>query len=357
MRHLTMSTWARRGRPWLGSGLLAAMAVALAPTPAAAQAEVVEYYATDAVGSVRVVFDPNGNVKARSDYLPFGEAVGTTGSLPAQRFTGQERDGEVGRDNFNARGFALRIGRFGSVDPVGGTAKQPQTWNRYAYVRNNPLGRVDPSGGYDGPVATPTTNCRQDQGAYWCPGSLFIPNPYDPSSVDPLFNPDRQGYRGGEEMNMAEMQYGAGVAEQFQRSVAAAQAQSVAAPRDEAKVETQEFLGALEPQILPPGARTPITGTPNSWSWYRIGSGSNVQDIFRYFGPDGKAVPELHVGQDHGFGEVHGHWWRYTVNGVQRAAMTLSEWIASMSNFTLIIMVDPCAQQPIACGYGLPGEI
>jgi hypothetical protein len=30
--------------------------------PAAAQVEVVEYYATDAVGSVRVVFNANGQV-------------------------------------------------------------------------------------------------------------------------------------------------------------------------------------------------------------------------------------------------------------------------------------------------------
>lgn len=32
------------------------------------------------------------------------------------------------------------------VDPVGGTAGDPQSWNRYAYVRNNPIGNSDPSG-------------------------------------------------------------------------------------------------------------------------------------------------------------------------------------------------------------------
>jgi RHS repeat-associated protein len=196
--------------------------VALAPRSATAQTEVIEYYAADAVGSTRVVFDPNGVVKGRSDYLPFGEAVGAMGSLPSQRFTGQERDAEAGLDNFNARDFAPRLGRLTSVDPVSGNQAAPQSWNRYAYVRNNPIGRVDPSGAFDGPVATPTTNCRQEAGAYWCPGSLFIPNPFDPSSADVLFNPDRQGYRGGEEMGMAEMQYGASVDEQFMNSAVAA---------------------------------------------------------------------------------------------------------------------------------------
>jgi hypothetical protein len=103
MRTNIIDTWARPGRYWAGSVLLAALAAILVPTSAAAQAEVVEYYATDAVGSTRVVFNAAGQVVAQSDYLPFGEALGATGSLPAQRFTGQQRDGEAGLDNFNAR--------------------------------------------------------------------------------------------------------------------------------------------------------------------------------------------------------------------------------------------------------------
>jgi RHS repeat-associated protein len=143
---LTRGTWARRGRAWLGSALLAGAALALAPATAAAQAEVVEYYATDAVGSTRVVFNAACPVLAQTDYLPFGEAVGATGTLPAQRFTGQERDGEAAIDNFNARGLSTRIGRFTGLDPVGGSPGAPQSWNRYAYVFNNPLAFNDPTG-------------------------------------------------------------------------------------------------------------------------------------------------------------------------------------------------------------------
>jgi RHS repeat-associated protein len=78
--------------------------------------------------------------------LPFGEALSTTGSLPVQRFTGQDRDDESGLDNFNARAFDPGAGRFTRLDPAGGDAKLPQTWNRYAYARNDPLGFNDPSG-------------------------------------------------------------------------------------------------------------------------------------------------------------------------------------------------------------------
>jgi RHS repeat-associated protein len=35
---------------------------------------------------------------------------------------------------------------FCSVDPVGGDPADPQSWNRYAYVRNDPINMADPSG-------------------------------------------------------------------------------------------------------------------------------------------------------------------------------------------------------------------
>ncbi|MBV9225706.1 MAG: hypothetical protein JOY85_16865, partial [Acidobacteriaceae bacterium] len=88
---------------------------------------------------------------ARHDYLPFGEelASGQAGrdtSFGAsdgvsQRFTGQERDGEIGLDFFQARYYGAAFGRFTSPNPKNAGAKRtdPQTWNAYAYVRNNPL--------------------------------------------------------------------------------------------------------------------------------------------------------------------------------------------------------------------------
>jgi RHS repeat-associated protein len=68
------------------------------------------------------------------------------------KFTGHERDLGVLTSNaddldyMHARFCSPLLGRFLSVDPVGGNAKIPQTWNRYAYAADNPLKYTDPTG-------------------------------------------------------------------------------------------------------------------------------------------------------------------------------------------------------------------
>lgn len=81
-------------------GGIALFLLVMVPAAARAQTEVVEYYATDALGSIRVVFDANGLELARADYLPFGEELASSSGLPPERFTGQARDGELGQDYF-----------------------------------------------------------------------------------------------------------------------------------------------------------------------------------------------------------------------------------------------------------------
>jgi RHS repeat-associated protein len=65
------------------------------------------------------------------------------------RISGKERDSESGLDYFLARYYSGAQGRFTSPDVM--MAKKewladPQRWNRYAYVRNNPLKYIDPEG-------------------------------------------------------------------------------------------------------------------------------------------------------------------------------------------------------------------
>jgi hypothetical protein len=57
--------------------VIAATVVIAMSTPAQAQAptETVEFYGLDALGSVRVVFDPAGAVVGRMDYGPFGQEL------------------------------------------------------------------------------------------------------------------------------------------------------------------------------------------------------------------------------------------------------------------------------------------
>jgi RHS repeat-associated protein len=106
------------------------------------------------------VTDGTGAVKARHDYLPFGEELNagiggrTTAmgydalDLTRQRFTSKERDIESGLDYFLARYYSSAQGRFTSADAplVGQRKNDPQTWNLYQYARNNPLLYVDPTG-------------------------------------------------------------------------------------------------------------------------------------------------------------------------------------------------------------------
>ena len=104
-------------------------------------------YATDALGSVRIVFTATGHVLGRSDYLPFGETLNQSGALPRQRFSpGQERDGEAGLDSFHPRSLP-RTGRMNAPDPLfAGVPENPQAWNRYGYVQNRPFVLTDPTG-------------------------------------------------------------------------------------------------------------------------------------------------------------------------------------------------------------------
>ena len=59
------------------------------------------------------------------------------------KFTGKERDEEEGSylDYFGARYHASTMGRFLSPGPllISGRPDDPQTWNKYAYVRTIPF--------------------------------------------------------------------------------------------------------------------------------------------------------------------------------------------------------------------------
>ena len=61
-----------------------------------AQAQTIEYYHLDALGSVRAVTNQSGAVIERHDFLPFGEEVNPPAEAQPRQFTGKERDAETG---------------------------------------------------------------------------------------------------------------------------------------------------------------------------------------------------------------------------------------------------------------------
>ncbi len=128
-------------------------------------------------------------------YAPFGEQYATSGAADPS-FTGQNSDTVSSLYDFTFREQSMNQGRWISPDPLGMGAvnpTNPQTWNRYAYVANKPLGNVDPLGLYQpypgqcdnpegdacggGGGGSDTSNCPAEYpscGGYYLNGGLQI---------------------------------------------------------------------------------------------------------------------------------------------------------------------------------------
>jgi RHS repeat-associated protein len=101
----------------------------------------------DHLGSSRLLTKLDKSVQETLDFLPYGEQFNST-STTTHKFTGKERDPESGLDNFGARYYGPTSGRFLSSDPGPLREEDPQSVNRFVYVRNNPLRYVDEEGEY-----------------------------------------------------------------------------------------------------------------------------------------------------------------------------------------------------------------
>jgi RHS repeat-associated protein len=104
----------------------------------------------DWLGSSRL--GDQGEVTVRYDraYAPFGEIYAELGT-ENRTYTGPQEDTTAGIEDFLFRQYSPSQGRWVSPDPAGLAAvdiTNPQTWNRYAYVGNNPLNATDPLGLY-----------------------------------------------------------------------------------------------------------------------------------------------------------------------------------------------------------------
>ena len=131
---------------------------------------------TDQAGSVRVVLDEAGEVVGRRDNLPFGQPILDVGSVEASgatmegaeatsvgdvsaglwswhhvirpRYAGMEKDVGTGLEHTPYRKYESALGRWTSPDPYPGSMSvaDPQSFNRYSYVQNDPVNFTDPSG-------------------------------------------------------------------------------------------------------------------------------------------------------------------------------------------------------------------
>jgi RHS repeat-associated protein len=129
------------------------------------------YQIADPLGSRRVQANVAGQTDEYCTSLPFGNdlndpyilvgtsciatsnLLGTQDDATEQHFTQKERDTESGNDYFFARYYTSALGRFTTPDwsakvvpiPYAQLAN-PQTFNLYAYVMNNPIVHIDLDG-------------------------------------------------------------------------------------------------------------------------------------------------------------------------------------------------------------------
>jgi RHS repeat-associated protein len=125
---------------------------------------------SDWLGTERVRTTNTGAVCESIASLPFGDGQTTTGACYQSsplHFTGKERDSESGLDNFGARYDSSSMGRFMNPDQLGPGQhpENPQSWNLYSYVQNNPLNLVDPTGQYTCDKGVTQSQCDNVQSA------------------------------------------------------------------------------------------------------------------------------------------------------------------------------------------------
>ncbi len=159
-----------RGYVYLGGQMLAI------------QSAGVSWVHQDPVTKSQRITDSSGAVTSTIDLDPWGgETASSNPVFQPHRFTTYERDGNDG-DEAMMRRYSGKWHRFHQPDPYDGAYNptDPQSFNRYSYVQNDPVNFVDPSGLFairgDGP---PPRNPWDD-----------LPIPRDPPFFFPIEPPD-----------------------------------------------------------------------------------------------------------------------------------------------------------------------
>ena len=106
------------------------------------------YMHADHLGSASAGTKEDGTTAFTEFHTPFGEALLNASANDNQSdFTGHIRDKDTGLLYMQARYMDPNIGRFLSIDPVGFLETgSPSYFNRYAYVANDPVNGIDPTG-------------------------------------------------------------------------------------------------------------------------------------------------------------------------------------------------------------------
>lgn len=138
----TTPAWSR-SYVYLGGRLLSTL------TPNASGGLFVDYHHPDHLGT-RVVSNAQDTTSIEQVTLPFGTSIDSESSGSTnRRFTSYERSNNTKLDYAVNRYYDSQQGRFTQVDPLGAGAASvddPQSFNMYGYVGNDPINRTDHHG-------------------------------------------------------------------------------------------------------------------------------------------------------------------------------------------------------------------
>ena len=169
------------------------------------------YMQGDHLGSSSLVMTTSGTLNTRQTYFPYGAKRTTEGSpLPMDyTFTGQKSDDSTGLMFYNARYYDTTLGRFTQADTIVPSPMNPQSLNRYGYVRNNPINLTDPTGHEEGNCEQQNPDCDayfHAQGVCWnhnieeyskqCPATAD-----NPDVIEDVYGVEVEGLWSGAELN------------------------------------------------------------------------------------------------------------------------------------------------------------
>jgi RHS repeat-associated protein len=117
----------------------------------------------DQLGSTSVTANSSGTKVAELRYKPLGRTRYSSGTTPSTyRFTGQRAEnllgGVEGLYFYGSRWYDDSLGRFIQPDSIIPESSNPADFDRYSYVRNNPVTYNDPDGHL--PCENGTFNCN-----------------------------------------------------------------------------------------------------------------------------------------------------------------------------------------------------
>jgi RHS repeat-associated protein len=109
---------------------------------------VLNFIIGDHLGSTSLVTDANGAVINETKYKAWRETRYSSGTEQTKyQYTGQySYASDFGLHFYNARWYDSYLNHFTQPDSIVPDPYNPQDWNRYSYVRNNPIRYTDPTG-------------------------------------------------------------------------------------------------------------------------------------------------------------------------------------------------------------------